>query len=148
MKKYRYTALGLGSVFSALYLGLAGTDLELFHYATPLDLLLVSCGPLSLIFATLLGWLRQEKAAAWWLLGGSVTTTALVLLRFASALMDAPSLWLVPILVVLALLALPMLVCGLLLRKSVQAGRPRPNVKARAEEALCPFTYKRSLHEN
>ncbi len=145
MNKYRYIGLGLGSAVSILYLGIAGAALQLFRYATPLDLLIVICGPLSLIFATPLGWMHQEKVSAWWLLGGSAATTGAVLLTNASALLNASTV--VPVLLELAVLALPMLVCGLLLRKSVAAGHSRPGARARAEETLCPFTYKGSFHE-
>jgi lipid-A-disaccharide synthase-like uncharacterized protein len=117
MNKYRYAALVIGSVFSIIFVLDAAGDIGSFRHTAPLEFVILGCGPVSMIAATLLGWFAQARVAGWWLVAGGALTSILFTARFVPRIIESPANNLAKLCIVLAVFTLPMLVCGALLLK-------------------------------
>ena len=115
MNKDRYAALAIGSAFSIVFVLDAAGDPVSFRQTTPLEAMILACGPVSMILATILGWFAQARFAGWWLVVGGALTAVLLTARSVPQIVEAPANNFVGLVVVLAVFALPMLVCGALL---------------------------------
>lgn len=108
MNWMRYAALGLGVVFGLLFLIFAfGEGFgEYFSGATGLrDYILLACGPVSMILATLVA-IKRERIGGWWLVVAGIVSTVL----FTFELFDMPQTLILTLLVY----PVPMVVAGFL----------------------------------
>jgi uncharacterized membrane protein HdeD (DUF308 family) len=104
----RYTALGIGIAFGALFLifGIgAGISEGFGGIPSPQDCVIIVFGPISMIAATVVAW-WHERIGGWWLIVGGIVTAVLFTIR----LIDSPMHLLLTSLVY----PLPMLVAGVL----------------------------------
>ncbi len=147
MKKYRYVALLIGTFFGVIFLAFATGDPQSFRRATPYEWALLVCGPVSLVVATAVGWIAERAArfVAWWLLVAGAASTVLFAVDALPDISSAMLRRIATLLVLLVVYALPMFLTGGLLLKYANSG---PSAAARKQENLCPFTYRRDLHEN
>ncbi|MCD6567958.1 MAG: hypothetical protein J7K94_04390 [Dehalococcoidia bacterium] len=108
MNWMRYTALGIGIAFGLLFLVFAfGEGFgEYFSGATGLrDYILLACGPISMILATLVA-IKRERIGGWWLVIAGIISTVL----FTFELFDVPE----TLLITLLIYPVPMVVAGFL----------------------------------
>ncbi|MBN2187655.1 MAG: hypothetical protein JW732_09465 [Dehalococcoidia bacterium] len=108
MNWMRYTALGIGIAFGLMFLILGigeGISEGFGGIPSPIECVLLLCGPISMIAATAVAW-QHERIGGWWLIAGGIITAIL----FTIDLIDKPT----NLLRTLLIIPLPMLVAGAL----------------------------------
>ena len=108
MNWMRYTALGIGIAFGLLFLTFGigeGISQGFGGIPSPMECVLLLCGPISMIVATAVAW-GHERAGGWGLIIGGIITAIL----FTVDLIDRP----MNLLKTFLIIPLPMLVAGVL----------------------------------